>query len=91
MSTTSGDQVMHISDAIATAAKDSDVVLKDKQKEAVAQHTCETAWWLHLHYTCMHCGHASSSHPLKAARLVATAADISKTEFVSYSAPDPFL
>ena len=66
--TSSADRVSLISDAInTTAAKDFDIVLKDTQKEAVAQHTCETDF-LHSHYTCMHCGRASSSHPLKAAR-----------------------
>ena len=59
--TSSAERVSKISDAInTTAAKDFDVILKDTQKEAVAQqHTCETDY---LHYTCG--PHASSSHPL---------------------------
>ena len=41
--TSSADLVSRISDAInTTTAKDFDVVLKDTQKKAVAQHTCET-------------------------------------------------
>ena len=37
--TSSADRVSQISDAInTTAAKDLDIVLKDTQKEAVAQH-----------------------------------------------------
>ena len=41
--TSSADRVSQISDAInTTAAKDFDVVLMNTQKEAVAQHTCET-------------------------------------------------
>ena len=38
MTTTRADSVPLISEAIATAAKDFEVVLKDKQNEAVDNH-----------------------------------------------------
>ena len=38
MTTTRANRVSLISEAIATAAKDFEVVLKDKQKEAMENH-----------------------------------------------------
>ena len=38
MTTTRADRVSLISEAIATATKDFEVVLEDKQKEAVENH-----------------------------------------------------
>ena len=51
--TSSADRVSQISDAInITAVKDFDVVLKDTQEEAVAQHTCETDYCTRTTHAC---------------------------------------
>ena len=51
--TSSPDRVSLISDVInTTAMKDFDIVLKDTQKEAVAQHKCETDYYTRTTHVC---------------------------------------